>query len=372
MQAVVAYLEALNAVNANIAAYARLAAERQAAGNIIVQANEYYGSQLNDFLMEYVDPMLDDHESSTEEVDAMTEQLHQLVTAIKHNIELYAQLVKRTAMLQEYIETYGTKCAADTKTQAEALLEELTGLAERNPNMTNEEVEALLVRINDMLYKLMIPADEASDSNPVSYTFMLQNPGFEEEPTVGWTKEGQIGTFGLNDWNIDGDVLSGEHYLNLWDSKPDGRVYQTLTGLPNGLYTITAGCFTNGAESTWLFANDDNVPITSELDMPGTIYEVNTYVTDGILTLGILMHNTEHEAWSVADNFTVTCYGTNSVRQPSGNDFEAASVQTLVTNSNRQDGIYDLMGRRIDSQYITPKGIYIIIKNGKAQKISIK
>ena len=372
MQAVVVYLEALNAVNANINAYARLDAARETALDIIAQANEYYGAQLNDFLMEEVDPMLDEHQSSTEEVDAMTAQLQQLVATVERNLELYAQLAERTELLKNYIEQYGATCAASTKTEADALLEEVAGLGERNPNMTNEELEALLARIDEMIFKLQVPAEEASDSNPISYTFMLVNPGFEEEPGVGWTKEGQISTFGLNDWHIDGEVLSGSHYLNLWDGKPNGRVCQTLTGLPNGLYTITAGCFTNCAESTWLFANNDNVLVTSELDMPGTVYEVNTFVTDGTLTLGIIMHNTEHEAWSVADNFTVTCYGMSSVRQPSGNDFEATAISTVTHENATADGVYDLQGRRLDSQAAAGKGLRIVRREGKVRKIWVK
>ena len=100
---------------------------------------------------------------------------------------------------------------------------------------------------------------DASAENPANITALLANPSFEEGPTNGWSNTGtapSVNTFGRGNaeiWNASG-----------WD------VYQTLVGLPEGVYQFKARAFyrDNGdnavAYQNWVAAGRDKATWAQE------------------------------------------------------------------------------------------------------------
>ena len=114
--------------------------------------------------------------------------------------------------------------------------------------------------------------------------------------------------------------------------------YQSLTGLPIGVYVLKNQGFYRGDKATYLYANDQKVAqtkITSVYDAPDgytgndlqrSSYAIgimdmyhnqtpNVLVTDGNLRIGVTS-NGESIDWSLFDNFTLSYLGVPSVDNP--------------------------------------------------------
>ena len=220
-----------------------------------------------------------------------------------------------------------------------------------------------------------------------------------EDGTTGWENvNGDMDTFeAAGSWGDGVSAMSdhGSAYLNLWDSWPQAyRVEQTLTGLPNGTYTLSVTAYTNRAQTTVVFAGNDNVLVEAADNLPGNAhrYEVTTKVTDGTLTIGVMVYN-EGDVWCTFDDFTLTGYGANSTREVSGDATAGILPDGIETIDNGEwtmengqltmdnGAIYNLAGQQVGNGQWTidnsqckihnsklPRGIYIV--NGK--KVVVK
>lgn len=142
--------------------------------------------------------------------------------------------------------------------------------------------------------------------NPVDFTSMIKNPGFEES-IEGWVNEPGFKTFERVTWRgvMDDVCISGKAYLNLFHDKgAKGRISQTIDNMPNGVYSVRAGLFTNTPGAN-IFLNDNIVP--AEVNST-KFYQVYAIVEDSTVVLGYYSSH-EKDFWSCADNFSLTYYG---------------------------------------------------------------
>ncbi|HEY6914469.1 MAG TPA: hypothetical protein VI413_07320, partial [Paludibacter sp.] len=74
-----------------------------------------------------------------------------------------------------------------------------------------------------------------------NYTSRINNPGFETGNLTGWTFTGTSG-FAWAGVNTDGDATkTGSYIAGIWNSTiADVELSQSLSGLPNGNYRVTA------------------------------------------------------------------------------------------------------------------------------------
>ena len=348
------YIEALQAVNRNVAAYNALETLYDEASYTVDAIYIAYAEKARNYIAETVEPTLQDHQKGTEEVLAIRDYLQNLIREGLRTYDLFTQLTERVATLEDAMVRYERSCTQEAMEQAQALDDEMNRRITEEDFATNEQIEEYIQQVNEAIRQLAIPSGEASDDNPLDYSINILNAGFEEQIS-GWTIAGQLSDADTRNWDMDGELLSGTAYLNLWDAKPNGFIFQTLTDIPNGMWCVTANCFTNTENSTWLFAGQDNVLVeVGERPSSGTQeYEVWTEVTNNTLTLGILLYHPEEAAWSVIDNFTATCYGVDSAHQPTGSTCPGAeallSDVSQMPSAGRQlsNDIYDLSGRRI-------------------------
>lgn len=116
-------------------------------------------------------------------------------------------------------------------------------------------------------------------------TSWITDPDFEQEGRSVW-KTNSFGRQGNNDFPL----KHGGYYREVWSggTAGDAYIYQDLTGLPAGTYTMTVAC-QNIKESdsslectgTWIYANDKKTPFSQPND-----YSVTCVVKDGKLRIG--------------------------------------------------------------------------------------
>lgn len=103
----------------------------------------------------------------------------------------------------------------------------------------------------------------ASLEAPFDVTGYITNPGFEYRNMTGWTvsPDGYFGTQGNNQ-----GFKVGGFYAEKWQASgalPDGSMTQTLTGLPQGYYKLTANLGGNG---TYVSLNEKTATWTTDKD----------------------------------------------------------------------------------------------------------
>ena len=156
-------------------------------------------------------------------------------------------------------------------------------------------------QISNEEYEQTVTPDQAVD-----FTERIINPGFETS-IEGWVNEAGFKTFERATWKgiMDNLCISGNAYLNLFHNEArTGRIVQTLKDIPNGVYAVKAGVFTNTPGAN-IFANEDIVP--AEVNET-KFYTVYTIVKNHLIDFGYYSSH-EKDFWSVVDNFSITYYG---------------------------------------------------------------
>jgi hypothetical protein len=138
------------------------------------------------------------------------------------------------------------------------------------------------------------------------YTTAIINPSFEFNggSTFGWTYE-PSGDHGAKPKGEEGstyyvDNADGDYVFNIWSS--GNPVSQTITGLPNGVYELTATIATDADHHVILFGNDDELYVEASsagkgFGVDGTL---DVTVSNGMLTIGA---EGENAYWYKVDNF---------------------------------------------------------------------
>lgn len=182
----------------------------------------------------------------------------------------------------------------------------------KNTESTVEEIQAAEASVKAKIQEY----DETSvdPKNPKDVTSAyINNPTFDDG-IDGWTSTtgAQNNTTATNKIdNVKSVGASGKFWENWNPSAFTGKMYQELTGLPNGVYKLEIAAFVNGATSgAWVYANSDSVAVTevAEDDYPFNVYTVYTVVEDQKLEIG-LKQPIAKVNWMGIDNPKLTYYG---------------------------------------------------------------
>lgn len=141
-------------------------------------------------------------------------------------------------------------------------------------------------------------------------TGAIINPSFETGTLEGWTSAdgGAVAT------NYNFGHRTGDKFVERWTNSAnggklsDGTLLQTLTGMPNGTYTLTAEMQNleqgnNSANGTgyYLVINDDKTAVQTA----GETVSVTSKVKDGTLVIGAKLEGCSGN-WVCIDNFQLT------------------------------------------------------------------
>ena len=164
--------------------------------------------------------------------EAMFDALNDLFDAeenVDASVALFAQLATANDKLMTAIENNPDSPVLE---EAQSLYEEImTALGSYEYN--DSDVEAKIAEIQKMLTKFRLPSEEeykdASPMNPVDFTQVIDNPGYENEDEGTPLADGWSGTgVGTNETGLNAEIFNStfDHY-------------QEFYGLPSGQYEVS-------------------------------------------------------------------------------------------------------------------------------------
>ncbi|MCM1107521.1 MAG: hypothetical protein NC388_00535 [Clostridium sp.] len=222
--------------------------------------------------------------------------------------------------------------AATDEVEKEALQTAITQATASSADIAALQTAILNYRINT-----------ATPSQPADLTYMLNNHSFEKGNNTGWTIQGWS-----NDTGVVGNYgshVTGNFDYFLFNTWAEGfGITQTVNGLPNGRYSLTAAIASDTGNSVVLTANDRTETFTVTEPAGQDVTLTDFPVTSGRLTFG-----TAHSPnWYKVDNFRLTYLGfdpTEVLKGMSANLEKAAlinrshllnTVQTELTEAMQQ------------------------------------
>lgn len=325
--------------------------------------------------------------SVNDDADLLWETLQAVNKAINdanNNIEAVKTLISKKSDMNQAL----TKYESTITPAAYEMYQEVAVEAEEYEDLTNEQLLALIDKIEETIqYIKVINVAEASDDYPVPCTKSITNADFAEgdkDTQTGWTytKNGGNGPEIATGFD-------GTRAMEFWNGTAANLqfdIYQTISHLMPGKYEVTveAANSMNGVEATEndpdgravLYVNvGDKVhsvaidvqeePCSDLYNQYSVIFTVpeNTDVTIGLKTVGTMAAR-----WFVADNFTLTCYGTNSAKQDT--DEGLVNIADVDSNDNTPAAIYNISGAKVNA---LQKGINIVkMTDGTVRKVFVK
>lgn len=195
-----------------------------------------------------------------------------------------------------------------------------------NPDATVEEIEAATAALSDdvVTYKFSL----ATPENPIEVTEKINNPSFDSGNLSGWSTTGGNNGDGVNyqsseQTTSDGGTLSkfAEDWIGSASNLSNWSIYQTIKGLPNGKYRLSAYIWADKqndtelvAEGFWLFGKGlgEEVRATASIDpAAGSLFtpaEVEFEVIDSTATIGFKVENANFN-WAGVDQFRLFYLG---------------------------------------------------------------
>ena len=167
----------------------------------------------------------------------------------------------------------------------------------------------------------------------------ITNASFEDG-TNGWT----VSKMQLQTNDGMSSYKAGDTYLERWIAAPGllgcASVKQTVTGLTNGVYRLTAAAMNISQNNTsaaqvgaWIVGNGLRTAVTTL----GT-YTLDFFVTDGTAEIGFVADGASGN-WVGCDNFTLTYRGnTNTYIQSAGNTVK--NYANSLINTYGSDNTY--------------------------------
>jgi len=243
----------------------------------------------------------------------------------------------------------------------------------------------------------------------------LTNPSFETGDLTGWTLTGAVDYVWMGVNNDGDDTKTGEFIAGLWNPQfGDVELSQTVTGLTNGAYLITADLMgsRNGTTSRLttqrVFANNvsmlfgadtaysaENLAILGATETysfggypeiqqdngPFRTLTVIAPVTDGTLTVGVrtngklsevgftFPNRTEGDGhgWFKVDNFTMTYYGESpsSLEKRSSNTVSfGVSNRQLTVSGTKAYVVYSIQGMKLAAVTNNQSGTTVTLEKG--------
>lgn len=166
-------------------------------------------------------------------------------------------------------------------------------------------------------------------ANPLDMTSWITNPDMEEDGAgtgstykrniTGWSHNNTDDNYrplALPNGNIDNtsNAFTNSYCFELYreGGLSGKKVYQTITGLPNGVYKVQLAAFINGdATNEYIYALCNGQTFTKTLDGTANqtkLYSVYAIVSDGTMEIGLDM-NTSSRTWVCIDNAHLYYYG---------------------------------------------------------------
>ena len=270
-----------------------------------------------------------------EEMNAAYIKLDAAFAKAKESVKLMEQL---DADYEEFAD-FVTETSYDGMDAAIEVIDEVAAFLElEDEEASYEELYAMIDKLQQAENNYRM-SQKATKEDPADYSFFIPNANFEAKGNWVWTVTQSGG--GTDTW-VGGCRPSEEggenrQGVNLWGNHLTGLdLHQELTGLPNGLYGISAELITQAGYATdqHLYVSGINKAVSANLDVEGwdsyqwtTLQTGYVVVIDGTLTIGAeaSIFGEASEGWFQATNFKLQYYG-----EASNEDLQVAYESTLA------------------------------------------
>lgn len=182
---------------------------------------------------------------------------------------------------------------------------------------SDADVEVLCKQV-DAAYKRALIASLNNDPSG-DMTALIENPSFETGDMTGWVSDSAKGDVGVkaNSDNIyTSQGCDGEHLFNSYNGDNETTapyVYQTISGVKNGLYEVKALLTSFDGRSVFLIGNNSHKAIVAENKGKFTEATLQFLVEDGNITIGAVggsgekydKYNHTKGCFFKADNFRI-------------------------------------------------------------------
>ena len=271
---------------------------------------------------------------SEEEITAAYKKLDAAFAKAKESVELMKQLEQDYAEFTAYVE----ETAFTGMDDALAVVAEIDAFLELdNEEASYDALYAIIAKLEQTKNSYLM-SQEATKETPADYTFLLPNAEFDAQGNWTWTVNGG----GTDTWvgNCRPATEGGESIrgVNLWGwGLTPIDLHQEITGLPEGLYSISADLITQAGYATdqHVYVSSINKVVSANLEVEGwDTYEWTTLTTGyvvvvegGTLTVGAesSIGGDNSEGWFQASNFKLYYHG-----KATAEDLQAAYEATLA------------------------------------------
>jgi len=215
---------------------------------------------------------------------------------------------------------------------------------------------------NVKLYDITSVFGDVTASNPLDFTGYITNPSFELTTFSGWTNSGfSIAT------NSPLYVKDGTRHIEKYAAPvatlANSSITQTITGLPNGKYVLSASGLArknqNGTGPTDVAGGILFAGSASTLVSTAGTYSAEAIVTDGTLSIGFKVENAPSGTnWVSFDNFKLSYLGVEPtfVSAQSSVSFTVASTPSNATISLTGSNLTSDITITVPSTHITLSG----------------
>ena len=182
------------------------------------------------------------------------------------------------------------------------------------------------------VYNALQEASKAQRTINADMTWAITNPNFETGDNTGWACETGNDTKVAPQENRTYTIAGtdGRYLFNTWDNGTAKALTQTVTGIPNGTYRLTAMVASDANQKINLTANGVTTTIATSSNGAGSgvFPEVTCEVTDNELNISVEGVN---GIWYKADNFHLTYLGHDLTLKEEG---DAGSIDDWYTSVN--------------------------------------
>ena len=180
------------------------------------------------------------------------------------------------------------------------------------------------------VYDALQAASKAQRTVNADMTWAITNPNFETGDNTGWAcdtgNDTKVAPQENGTYTIAG--TDGRYLFNTWNNGTAMALTQTVTGIPNGTYRLTAMVASDANQKINLTANGVTTSIATSTNGAGSgvFPDVTCEVTDGTLGIEVVGVN---DVWYKADNFRLTYLGHDLTLKETG---AAGSIDDWYTS----------------------------------------